>query len=71
MTITAKFNGECKACGKKIRKGETIQWERGAGARHIACSGRPESAQEDYPCTDRGYEDQCAAACGFDRLDRY
>lgn len=27
--------------------------------------------QEDYPCSDRGYEDQCAAACGMDSYSRW
>ncbi len=68
MQITSKYQGKCSTCGGKIRKGETIDWSRSGGARHVACvsinpgSGGP---QEDYPCSDRGYEDQCAAACGF------
>ena len=61
MTITAKFASSCPTCGGKIRKGEQINWERGKPAQHVQCAPQAEHvSQEDYPCSDRGYEDQCA-----------
>jgi hypothetical protein len=46
-----------------------IYWSREDGARHVSCADTSSASNEDYPCSDRGYEDQCAAACGFDSLD--
>jgi hypothetical protein len=37
-------------------------------AAQLAYTNRPQPSQasaEDYPCTDAGYEDACARACGF------
>jgi len=31
MTIIAKFDSRCISCGKKIRKGQTVVWEKGKG----------------------------------------
>jgi mono/diheme cytochrome c family protein len=66
-----KYRGYCADCHQAVgpRHGE-LRKESGkwvircqsSAARSVA---RVES-QEDYPCTDRGYEDQCARACGFD-----
>lgn len=42
MTITAKFQGKCKACNGIIPKGSPIEWSKGAGARHIECTNTPE-----------------------------
>lgn len=38
MTITAKYPGTCKRCGKGIRAGEQIEWVKGQGANHIDCA---------------------------------
>lgn len=39
MIITAKFNSQCSVCGKSIKRGEPIDWERGRKAvSHAACS---------------------------------
>lgn len=35
MKITSRFDGKCKACGGAIHAGETVEWERGAGVRHL------------------------------------
>lgn len=34
MTIIAKFNGRCVACGQALAAGSTIEWTKGVGARH-------------------------------------
>lgn len=36
MTITAKFDGRCKACGCDMPKGTIISWSRETGARHVS-----------------------------------
>jgi hypothetical protein len=38
MKITSKYDGRCRVCGKHIAAGTQIEWERGAGARHLNCS---------------------------------
>ena len=39
MIIKAKFASNCSVCGKAIRKGESIEWNRGSRAvQHAACS---------------------------------
>jgi len=71
-TMQSKFRGQCSRCQGEIRKGEQIAWSRATGALHSACSDPRDTmtgqqyreSGEDYPCSDRGYEDQCAAACG-------
>ena len=35
MTMTAKFNGNCKACGCFLPAGSKIDYVRGIGARHV------------------------------------
>lgn len=64
MVMVAKFKGTCATCGATIRKGEQIEWSRGTGAKHITCSAQPD-VNEDYPCSDMDYEDQCAAAVTY------
>lgn len=59
MIITARFKSECPTCGETIRKGEQIEWTKGKPAKHTRCA--PRESQEDYPCSDRGYEDWCQA----------
>ena len=42
MTITSKFNGNCKACGHPYKKGDQIEWTREEGTRHVSCpAARP------------------------------
>ncbi len=45
MTITAKFAGRCTKCGGQIAAGEQIEWERGAGAKHVKCPEKPVNAR--------------------------
>ena len=35
MTITAKFDSRCVACGCSIKAGSVIEWTKGVGARHM------------------------------------
>lgn len=37
MTIIAKYAGTCTKCYGPIKKGESINWERGNGSSHVAC----------------------------------
>lgn len=37
MTITAKFASVCPSCGKPIKPGQQVEWERGQKARHTDC----------------------------------
>lgn len=66
MTITAKYSGTCRSCGGAIHAGETIEWQRGEGARHVDCSTAPSARRAasrrrnrrspaDYPCAQCGY----------------
>lgn len=34
--IKAKFDSNCKACGRPINKGDTVLWEKGKGVIHHA-----------------------------------
>lgn len=49
MTITSKYDGVCKRCGGKIRRGEQIEWTRDGGARHLECPAEPEAAAGGRP----------------------
>lgn len=40
MTIRAKFPGNCRVCRKSISVGAEIEWQKGAGAMHVACAGK-------------------------------
>ena len=67
-TMTSKFKGTCRKCGGNIAKGSEIKWSKETGAMHLSCSPDQPNQQyshEDYPCSDLGYEDACARACGF------
>jgi len=37
MTIQSKFSSRCTKCSGFIGKGETCEWERGAGVSHTTC----------------------------------
>ena len=37
MRIKSKFDSTCEVCNQPIRKGTEIEWEQGAGARHVVC----------------------------------
>ena len=65
-TMIAKNPGHCAACGKPIARGQSINFFGRGRAEHTDCAGVKSVAAtngsvEDYACSDRGYEDQCAA----------
>ena len=72
--MQSKFKSTCVTCGKTIEKGEEIIYRKGLGAKHYSCfaqeplpnagSEQCHTSAEDYACSDLGYEDACAAACG-------
>lgn len=35
--MTAKFDGKCKGCGVRVRKGDRILWGRSEGTYHAGC----------------------------------
>jgi hypothetical protein len=37
MTITAKYPGTCRKCGRAIKVGDQIEWQKGKGASHAQC----------------------------------
>lgn len=79
--MIAKYPGTCFACNKPIHRGELINFHGRGRAEHATqCNAdqaakdfkvsnvrfnAPKPSQEDYPCSDMGYEDQCARQCGF------
>jgi hypothetical protein len=44
MTITAKYNSKCAACGGAIAAGERIEWSKGSPVRHTECPDSPSPA---------------------------
>jgi hypothetical protein len=43
MTITSKFDGECKLCGGRILAGESVNWTKGEkGVAHEVCPENPQ-----------------------------
>lgn len=46
MTITARFNGTCKACGGLLPQGTEIEWTREGGAKHATVNGCAKSKAE-------------------------
>jgi hypothetical protein len=45
MAREALYDGWCKVCGGKIRKGSQIEWSKAEGARHVECAGAPGHAE--------------------------
>ena len=43
MTITAKYPGSCKSCGRAISIGQSIEWRKGEVATHSSCGGGRQS----------------------------
>lgn len=43
MTINAKYPGRCKSCGGAISIGDSVEWSKGSGARHVSCERAPQS----------------------------
>lgn len=58
MTTRARHGGRCWKCGGQIKPGDAIQWTRGVGSVHAACSepqhtyGRPFRARFGGHCFD-------------------
>ena len=63
-TIIAKYDGKCCRCDGPIKRGDEVIFEGKGRVVHPDCVQEAVS-QEDYPCSDMGYEDQCAARCGL------
>lgn len=63
-TLTAKYPGKCFECGQPIKRGDQIKYYGRLHCEHAACPSK-ENSREDYSCSDMGYEDQCAEACGL------
>jgi hypothetical protein len=38
MTITAKYAGRCTCCGKSITPGQSIEWSKAEGSKHVKCA---------------------------------
>ena len=60
--MTNKYKGTCSVCGQPVQA-NTGLLEKKAGkwaVKHQSCNNRPGATMEDYPCSDMGYEDQCA-----------
>jgi hypothetical protein len=53
-TITARYAGECSACGGAIAPGDLIFWQRGTGARHVTCPGTCEQCDSPNVTTEGG-----------------
>ena len=49
MSITAKYPGTCKACGKPFAAGTQIEWQKGEGSRHLNCNGAAAAAPAAAP----------------------
>lgn len=63
-TITLKFAGTCAVCGERLPRGAEAIW---TGRGQVECTAHTSDSsgsQEDYPCSDMGYEDACLAAVG-------
>lgn len=46
MTITAKYEGTCEVCGKRILVGAQIEWQKGKKPRHTECAKTATEAAE-------------------------
>jgi len=51
-SMRAKYPGTCWKCGGAIAKGDTIEWEKGRGASHLACKDKPAPALNSPPPVD-------------------
>jgi len=38
MSLTSKYPGTCKSCGKPFAAGTLIDWVKGEGSKHINCA---------------------------------
>jgi len=69
MLITLRRDATCKQCGAAIAAGEKAKWYRNGDVYGLDCHTRRNREAyrdsyrgEDYPCSDRGYEDACREA---------
>ena len=67
-----KYPGQCHKCGDHVpaKAGTVSRTATGRGNRaiwHVLCAAHsaPDTRAEDGACSDRGYEDACAEACGL------
>jgi hypothetical protein len=37
MEMLARYPGQCRECGNRIKRGERIDWTRSVGAAHLGC----------------------------------
>jgi hypothetical protein len=59
-TLTAKYKGTCFVCAKSIQPGEQINHYGRGRAAHTQCEVElSKASQEDYACSDAGYEEMC------------
>ena len=71
MTMTAKYPGKCRACGKPIYCGDKIEWTKEGGARHVNCGAATEAApkakKKAYDCRTWELDYYSAKArCGYE-----
>jgi len=69
MTIQAKYRGICHTCGGQISIGDTIEWARGQGARHLDCAGASPRPRRSGPRRRRPAAPNKAEAPTPDALD--
>ncbi len=66
MTITARYPGQCSACGGSIEPGESIEWEKGRKARHVTCPAAGTLLNAAYqPKGETARTNRKPAACTF------
>lgn len=49
MMMHAKYPGRCRKCGKPIKVGDEIDWDKSRGASHQTCPTAPAERAEDGP----------------------
>lgn len=58
MRIQARYAGKCRTCGGRIAKGDTVEWQRRRGARHVVCTpatGKVAQARRDVADSQAAY----------------
>lgn len=59
MRMIAKFSSTCRQCGKRIKRGEAIEWQRGLGAAHARCAtSQAEGFRPGYSDADIRFDEQ-------------
>ena len=49
MIIKAKFSSTCPTCGRRIKKGDSVEWSKGRKAVHADCSDVTPAYREGEP----------------------